>query len=252
MSHTRTRRAHGLASRQAAPTPVRRDFGTVRPLRGYPLEKRPPGAWPVKPSPRRARWSGDRVKTCRSKSPERTRAGRKLGAIAPPPREFTVEDFELAQAQGDGEDRWCELLLAGLPDTLKARVPADARGLFVSVLAEPRQTDLRFWVGSMQSPQPSLETRIRKRRGIQRLLLKWDLTDSTGVRVSPGYHWIAVVAESVSASGWFRLAPGSPGPSTPSTPRSCPPRPSPTCAARRDPCRRALARRSAPRPCRPG
>jgi len=116
--------------------------------------------------------------------------------------ELTAEDVELDEAIG--ERRW-ELLFNMAPDSEKALANPATRAIYISALATPPASTLRFWMGDMETIRPSLEMTFQKPEGVERLRLRWDLTDSTGARVRAGYHWLAVVSDSASAYGWLHL-----------------------------------------------
>jgi len=116
--------------------------------------------------------------------------------------ELTAEEVELDEAVGE---RRSELLLAMTPDSLKALADSSTQAIYISVLATPPAARLRFWMGDMDTISPSLEKTFQKPEGVEHLMLRWDLTDSTGVRIRAGYRWLAVISEGASAYGWLHL-----------------------------------------------
>ena len=113
---------------------------------------------------------------------------------------MSLADYELMNGAA-GTRRW-ELLFVVTPDSSALQLGSGADHAYISVHTPVARTRMRIAISDTNSVV--LTGRFEKPAGPERVLLRWDLADSTGRRLPSGWYWIEAAGQT-STMGMVRL-----------------------------------------------
>ena len=115
--------------------------------------------------------------------------------------EMSVEEYELLNGAA-GTRRW-ELAFVVSPDSSALQLGSRADHAYLSVHTPVARTTLRMAIRDTNAVV-LLTGRFEKPAGPERILLRWDLADSTGRPLPTGWYWVEAAGPMIT-TGMVRL-----------------------------------------------